>query len=52
MNEIQVYEGAPPPMALSDVKAQVNLIQQIMREVMQADQHYGVIPGPAANRRC
>ena len=45
MNEIQVYEGAPPPMALSDVKAQVNLIQQIMREVMQADQHYGIIPG-------
>jgi hypothetical protein len=42
---IQVYEGAPPPLALSDVKAQVNLIQQIMREVMQPDQHYGVIPG-------
>jgi hypothetical protein len=43
--ELQVYEGAPPPMALSDVKAQVNLIQQIMREVMKSDEHYGVIPG-------
>ncbi len=45
MNEVQVYEGVPPPMDLSAVKAQVNLIQNIMREVMHLNEHYGVIPG-------
>ena len=27
------------------IKAQVQLIQQVMKEVMQKDEHYGVIPG-------
>ena len=29
----------------ADVRAQVNLMQDVMREVMQPDVHYGVIPG-------
>jgi len=45
MNEVQTYQGAPPPLALSEVKAQVNLIQEIMRSVMTLNEHYGVIPG-------
>jgi hypothetical protein len=44
-HEIQTYQGAPPPLALSEVRAQVNLIQEIMREVMKEGDHYGVIPG-------
>lgn len=30
---------------LAEIKNQVNLIQQVMREVMKEDEHYGVIPG-------
>lgn len=33
------------PMTLQEVKAQVNLIQQVLREVMKQGEHYGVIPG-------
>lgn len=33
------------PLSAADVRAQVNLIQQVMREVMTKDEHYGVIPG-------
>jgi len=33
------------PLSLAQVRTQVNLIQQIMQEVMQKDQHFGVIPG-------
>jgi hypothetical protein len=29
----------------ADVRAQVNLMQDVMQEVMQKDTHYGVIPG-------
>lgn len=32
-------------LSIVDIKAQVNLIQHVMKEVMQRDQHYGVIPG-------
>uniref|UniRef100_A0A6M3LPQ6 Uncharacterized protein n=1 Tax=viral metagenome TaxID=1070528 RepID=A0A6M3LPQ6_9ZZZZ len=44
-NEITVYEGAPAPLTVSEIRGQVNLIQEIMREVMHKDEHYGVIPG-------
>lgn len=30
---------------LAEIKNQVNLIQQVMREVMKEDEHFGVIPG-------
>lgn len=33
------------PHSLVEIKRQVNLIQQIMKDVMQEGQHYGVIPG-------
>ena len=44
-NEITVYEGAPAPLTVGEIRSQVNLIQEIMREVMRKDEHYGVIPG-------
>lgn len=43
---------SPQPLALThyavniaDIKAQVNLIQHVMREVMAEGEHYGTIPG-------
>ncbi len=33
------------PLTAVEVRAQVNLIQEVMKAVMQKDQHYGVIPG-------
>lgn len=46
MSEIQVYEN-PVENALqpSAIKAQVNLIQSVMKDVMKEDEHYGKIPG-------
>lgn len=32
-------------LSVVEVRAQVNLIQEVMKNVMQKDQHYGVIPG-------
>lgn len=43
--EIVAYAERIGAMSIVDIKAQVNLIQHVMREVMQKDQHYGVIPG-------
>ena len=43
MNEIVEYEEKP--LTISELKEQVNLIQQVMREVMVKNEHYGVIPG-------
>ncbi len=42
-NEIQVYESKP--LTANDIKAQVDLIQDVMHKVMRKDEHYGVIPG-------
>lgn len=53
-NEIQVISehdsnvvdvNISEPHSLVEIKRQVNLIQQIMKDVMQEGQHYGVIPG-------
>ncbi len=33
------------PMTAAQVRAQVNLVQEVMRAVMQKGQHYGTIPG-------
>ena len=32
-------------MSIERLKGQVNLIQQVMKEVMHKDEHYGIIPG-------
>jgi hypothetical protein len=42
-NDLVVYDVKP--LRAVDVRAQVNLIQEVMKSVMQKDQHYGVIPG-------
>ena len=39
--EIQEIE----PLSVSEIKSRINTIQQVMKEVMQNHQHYGVIPG-------
>ena len=42
-NEIVVKENKP--LTAAEIRENVNLIQDVMSEVMQKDQHYGVIPG-------
>ena len=41
-NEIQKYKE---PMTAAKIKAQVQLIQEVMKAVMEKDVHYGIIPG-------
>lgn len=43
--ELQLYEGAPPPLTAQAVRQQINLIQEIMRDAMKENEHYGKIPG-------
>lgn len=43
-NAVAKYDGGDW-MPVSDLRAQVNHIQEVMRSVMQKDEHYGVIPG-------
>lgn len=45
MNDVIPYERQIGALTVQDVRAQVNLIQHIMAEVMKKDEHYGVIPG-------
>lgn len=42
MNDVQVYNE---PMTAAKIKAQVQLIQEVMKAVMEKDVHYGQIPG-------
>ena len=42
-NELTVYESKP--LTANDIKAQVDLIQEVMHKVMKKDEHFGVIPG-------
>lgn len=44
-NEVVTYQERVGALSVTDVRAQVNLIQHVMREVMKKDEHYGVIPG-------
>ena len=44
-NEVIAYQERIGALSIVDVKSQVNLIQHIMREVMQEGEHYGAIPG-------
>lgn len=41
MNELATYENLTP----LEIRAQINLIQEVMKTVMMKDVHYGVIPG-------
>ena len=43
MNNIVVAEQHP--MTAGDMRARVNLVQEVMRAVMVSDMHYGIIPG-------
>jgi len=43
--EIITQKEESLPLSAEQVKAQVNLIQQVMADVMKKDEHYGVIPG-------
>src|SRR3990167_4387692 len=43
MNDVAIYEEKP--LTITELKDQVNLIQQVMREVMKDGEHFGVIPG-------
>lgn len=45
MGELQVIEAVEQPMNLAQVKARVNLVQEVMRHVMKSGTHYGTIPG-------
>jgi hypothetical protein len=46
MNQkLAVIEHEPRAMTASDMRAQVNLVQEVMQAVMRKDTHYGVIPG-------
>lgn len=45
MSDVVPYEQKIGALSVVDVRGQVNLIQHVLREVMQRDQHYGVIPG-------
>lgn len=42
MNELQEYRR---PLTATDIRAQVQLIQEVMKAVMEKDVHYGIIPG-------
>ena len=45
------YEQRIGALTVQDVQAQVNLIQHVMKQVMQENQHYGVIPEPGRSPR-
>jgi hypothetical protein len=47
--QVTKFENAVPAiMSATDIKAQVNLIQDVMKTVMKDGEHYGVIPGCGA----
>jgi len=43
--ELQVVETVPLPMTAADLRAQVNLVQEVMSAVMKDGEHYGKVPG-------
>lgn len=45
--EIEVVNPTSGAMTVPQLREQVNLIQNVMKEVMHKDEHYGVIPGCA-----
>lgn len=46
MNQIATIQGgAGRSLTASDMREQVNLVQEVMKAVMKPDVHYGIIPG-------
>ncbi len=45
MNKDVIVVGGEKALTAADVRKQINLIQEIMRDVMTEGQHYGKIPG-------
>ena len=45
MRELAVAKNTDLPATAAEIRAQVNLIQQVMKSVMKKDVHYGIIPG-------
>lgn len=46
MNQIAtIQHGAGRSLTASDMREQVNLVQEVMKAVMKPDVHYGIIPG-------
>jgi hypothetical protein len=45
MTEALTVKNDGQALTAADVRGQVNLIQTVMKEVMQEGQHYGVVPG-------
>lgn len=45
MNAIVQYEEIGSPLPVETVKHQIQVIQQVMRDAMVKDTHYGVVPG-------
>lgn len=43
--ELVVQKNDVEPRSASDIRVHINLIQEVMKSVMQKDQHYGIIPG-------
>jgi len=60
MDEKSLVKTEAGPMTLDEVIGQVSLIQDIMKNVMREDEHYGIIPGtkkpslykPGAEKLC
>jgi hypothetical protein len=45
MNEIVIHRNELQPLKASEIRQQVGVIQDVLKNVMQKDVHYGVIPG-------
>jgi hypothetical protein len=43
MEDVTVYQDKP--LSIASVKEQINLIQQLMKDVMRENEHFGIIPG-------
>lgn len=43
--ELTLNSYQPKPQTAMDIRAHVNLIQEVMQAVMKKDTHYGIIPG-------
>ena len=44
-NEVAVYGASDKALTVADMRGQVNLIQEVMKEVMEEGTHWGTIPG-------
>ncbi len=45
MNELQPYEEIGSPLSVSTIKHQIQVIQEVMKDAMVENTHYGIIPG-------